>query len=289
MAGNVKAPEGEAFQWTRDSTRIVYAADQDEDQKFELYVAAADGGLANTRLSGALTTEGDVVNFSLASGPGQQQPRNVLVLAATFQNRTDDVVNKLAGTELFDTVDQFDASAGTPTQATLQQYGAVLVFSDGTRFSSPVAMGNVLADYIDQGGGVVVGIFSFFVGQQYSLSGRFQSANYFAISPGPNTSGGVVGIGAFDAAHPLMNGVSSFNGSSASYRQNSSAIVSGAVAVARWADGRPLVVSREINGTRRVDLGFFPVSSTVNSVFWDASTDGDLIMANALLYVMGEI
>ena len=86
-----------------------------------------------------------------------------------------------------------------------------------------------------------------------------------------------------------MKGVGSFSGGSGSHRQNSTAVVSGAVAVARWADNRPLVVTREINGTRRVDLGFFPVSSDNDARFWDASTDGDLIMANALLYVMGEI
>jgi len=287
--GNVKAPEGDTFQWTRDSTRIVYAADQDEDQTFELYVAAADGGLANTRLSGALTTQGDVVNFSLTSRPGQQQSRNVLVLAALALNRIDDVISKLEGTALFDTVDQFDANVATPTQATLQEYGAVLVFSDGTAFANNVALGNVLADYVDSGGGVVVGIFSFDPGRNFSLSGRFLSDNYFAIPPGPRTSGGFVGLGGFDADHPLMNGINSFNGGSGSYRQVSGAVVSGATIVARWSDNRPLVVSRKINGTRRVDLGFFPVSSDDNSAFWNASTDGDLIMANALLYVMGEI
>ncbi len=288
-SGDVEAPEGDAFQWTGDSSRIVYAADQDEDDKYELYVAAPDGGIANTGLSGELTTGGDVVSFSLTSRPGQQRPRKILLYAADPADRLDDVAAKLRGTGLFDSVDVLSAVTSVPTLATLQEYHAVLTWSD-SHYINPVAIGNVLADYVDSGGGVVVGIFSFDLGTARLLQGRFQNDNYFAIAPGARTFGPTVALGDFIEDHPIMNGIGDFNGGTGSYRLATSTIAPDAVSVARWADNSPLVVTREIGGVRRVDLGFYPVSSDAGYVeFWDASTDGDLIMANALLYVMGEI
>ena len=66
----------------------------------------------------------------------------------------NDVKLKLEGTGLFNTVDAYDTTISIPSLAELQNYDAVLVYSnwiyDGT------AMGNVLADYMDSGGGVVL-------------------------------------------------------------------------------------------------------------------------------------
>jgi hypothetical protein len=56
-------------------------------------------------------------------------------------------------------VDLFDAFNGTPTLQQLQQYDIVFAFSNNI-WNDPVAMGNVLADYEDGGGVVVVGSLS---------------------------------------------------------------------------------------------------------------------------------
>jgi len=69
--GNVESLEGRAFQWSPDSSRIVYAADQQENDKYELYVTAPDSGIAITSISGTITSGGDVRNFALASRPGE--------------------------------------------------------------------------------------------------------------------------------------------------------------------------------------------------------------------------
>jgi len=291
VGGNVEAPEGDTFQWSADSHRIVYAADQITDQQFELFVAAPDAGVVNANLSGPLNPNGDVLNFSLLSKPGQSRPRVVAVLAAEASIPVrEDVGAKLVGTGLFDSVEVIDVNAATPTLEQLQTYRGVLVYSRNAFFDS-AAMGNVLADYVDSGGGVVVAVFALFEsGPSASIGGRFASQNYFAIQPGASSSGGVeFGLGAADFDHPIMQGVSSFNGGTGTFRVDTLAVVSGATTVARWSDTKPLVATREIGGVRRVDLGFFPPSSDARSDFWDAATDGDLLMANALLYAMGEI
>src|SRR6185369_13813408 len=55
--------------------------------------------------------------------------------------------------------DLFDAFHGTPTLQQLQQYEIVFAFSRYA-WSDPVVMGNMLADYEDGGGAVVVGTYA---------------------------------------------------------------------------------------------------------------------------------
>jgi len=43
----------------------------------------------------------------------------------------------------------------TPSQGILMQYHAVFIYSDSSAYNSAVEWGNVLADYADDGGGVV--------------------------------------------------------------------------------------------------------------------------------------
>ncbi len=50
------------FQFTSDETRVVYLADQEIDEVFELFVAATDGSGSPTKLSGALVADGDVAS-----------------------------------------------------------------------------------------------------------------------------------------------------------------------------------------------------------------------------------
>jgi hypothetical protein len=88
----------------------------------------------------------------------------------------------------------------------------------------------------------------------------------------------------YDWAHPIMQGVSTFNGGTSSYRSYANSVTPGTLRIADWLDGRPLVVTKVVGKSRRVDLAFFPVSSDRREDFWDASTDGARLMANALTW-----
>jgi Tol biopolymer transport system component len=64
LGGNVDP----AFQFSPDSSRVLYVADQDTDSVFELYVAPSAGGSAQKR-SGPLVNGGDVVAASARFSP----------------------------------------------------------------------------------------------------------------------------------------------------------------------------------------------------------------------------
>ena len=224
---------------------------------------------------------GSLTGFTYLNNVG----RNILVIAAdNTAARYIDVESKLISTGLFSSVSVFDANATTPTLDTLIKYGAVLVYSING-YANSATMGNVLASYISAGGGVVSATYNF--GQYTPIGGAFAN-NYQVFTPGTNMSGSVTLGSILLPSHSTVAGISNFNGGSSAPRENISTLTSGSYTVANWSDGLPLIGVKDNVGpasAKRVDLNFFPPSSDVYASGWNASTQGALLMSNALLYV----
>jgi len=220
----------------------------------------------------------------LSAAAAQSIPVAILGSPAGGAVWNSDVQAKLLSTGQFSTVDTYLINEVTPTLAQLQTYKAVLVYSDHPGFADSVTLGNNLADYVDAGGGVVVAVFA---DASFPFAGRFATDDYWAIEPGAQTQGVHLTLGTVHiAGSPLLAGVLSFDGGSSSYA-GTAALNAAAVDVADWSDGAPLIASRVIGGTNRVDLNFFPPSNAVRSDLWLHATDGAKLMANALNYVAG--
>jgi hypothetical protein len=200
----------------------------------------------------------------------------------------DDVKAKLLSTGMFSSVDLFYYPSGVPTLAQIQDYDAILAYSDGPGSSFGASLGDVLAEYIEAGGGVVNAVFHT---ASIPLGGNFVTSGYELIIPSGQSQGTTESLGTiFDPTHPILEGVNSFNGGSSSYRSSNATVTVGSVVIANWTDGQPLIVVKENVGpknARRADLNFFPPSNSNEGRydFWDESTDGALIMANALIWV----
>lgn len=167
-----------------------------------------------------------------------------------------------------------------PTLAELMGYDAVFVWGSGAWDGA--AFGNVLADYVDAGGGVVIAVFAQRPGPQTGIDGRMLSAGYLPYVPSgynfaPLTMGTVAVPG-----DPIMQGVSSFSGSNIAYHDGP--IASGARLIASWGPtatvpiARPIVATLQPGAGRSALLGLYPVR------FWDTTTDGARLMANTLLW-----
>ncbi len=212
---------------------------------------------------------------------------NVLICGANDDDKLLDIQQKLLGTGQFVAVDILNVHNVTPTLEELQAFDSVLVYRS-LGYQDATALGNVMADYVDSGGGVVCMMFEVGLDDSYGtmMQGRWSSEEYYAIPRGDHENGPRATLGTVhDPGHPIMQGVLSFDGGSSSYRPSTYNITLGSVRVADWSDGRPLVVAKTIGSTRRVDLAFNPLSSDVLSNSWDSSTDGALLMANALTWV----
>ena len=200
-----------------------------------------------------------------------------------------DVQAKLIASGLFATVDIIPADTLTPSLATLQQYSALLVYSDAP-FADPTALGNHLASYADAGGTVVLGLFSLQSMPGMTPAGRFAADGYLPVTVPyayTNDSGGTYELVADLPGNALLSGVTGFTNLLC---QIPLVLASGATQIAHLDNGQPLVA---VKG-RVVALNLFPPSSDVyDSWLADVgrvpspggtSTSGGRLMANALSY-----
>jgi len=162
---------------------------------------------------------------------------DVLLVAADDSPSVAAVQTYLSAFSDIATVDTFDATTGTPTLSYLQNYDAVLVWSNYA-FDNSAALGDVLADYVDSGGGVVVTTFSYH--SSVLLAGRLIDEQYSPfVTAGPGLFSWA-DLGWYDPTHPIMTGVTSISGF---YRDDVS-LTSGATLVASWDDGQPFVAQK---------------------------------------------
>ncbi len=232
----------------------------------------------------SLLTAAVLVSASAAAA----QTRVAIVAAANFSvdSRYTDPQAKLQGTGDFAAVDiiAVTGAGSTPTLATLLGYDAVIVWSN-VDFADEAGLGDVLADYVDAGGGVVVAVFAnTSTDPDRSLKGRWDAENYHIVPPAGGATTGRATLGdVLVPDHPIVEGVGIFDGGSSSFRPTTPLLTDHGVPIARWSDGRTLVAVSSRFPTR-VDLGMYPPSSDSSSSFWVAGTDGARLMANALLF-----
>lgn len=242
-------------------------------------------------LSALLVSLGPVLLLGAAgcggSSGGRDGVRVGVLHAVPDAEFAEDVVSKLEATGLFASVAAVDVGAGPVSAFSLAlAFDAVLVIKD-SGFWDPFQFGNVLADAVDDGVGVVLTVFCY---EASVITGRFESDDYFTMTSGTASGGGPLGFGVDAPGHPLLTGVSVFGGGTQSFRTSGTAYL-GATQVAHWLTpgSPPLIVERTLgNGRRRVDLGFFPVTSDISPSFVDP-TDSVRMTANALLRVAGAL
>ncbi|MDX2176632.1 MAG: hypothetical protein SF028_09175 [Candidatus Sumerlaeia bacterium] len=233
---------------------------------------------------------------AFASAAYSQAPDVLIVFATPYSSYEADVRSKLLDEGVFSAVDTFDASNGSgavPSPTLLGSYDAVLVFSDST-WSSRSDLGDAMADYFDAGGGVVTAVFE--IGDccgNATMTGGWASGGsvrgYQAFVRGGGQVNSSASLGTIHVpGHPILDGVAAFAASNAF--RTTLGLNAEATSIAEWNDGNPLVALIEPNGDGRlvVDLNMYPPSSDVDSRFWDSSTDGGRLMANALLFAANQ-
>src|SRR5262249_47245043 len=149
-------------------------------------------------------------------------------------------------------------------------YDAVIV-ANNQPFGDPVATGNALADYVDQGGGVIMTLASFIA--TWDIRGRFLTDGYMPFNLGSGPTAGPT-LGAFDASHPIMAGVKAAFGDLLGVVS----VAPNAELVASWASGLPCVATKgrvaAVNafvGSPGYWTGDVPLILH-NAVFWSGAT-----------------
>lgn len=199
-------------------------------------------------------------------------PLKVLFLG--FDNGVDAVRLDILGSDArFDHANSasWDGLSSLPTLAQLQAYDAVLAWAN---YVPPTAAGNVLADYADGGGHVVLTTFWGWATSNGNDLGRINNTGYNPLTGGTGNAYSAASLGTHNAAHPLFAGVTTLDASV--YRGDWTGVDAGATLLGSWDDGTPLAA---INGLGNVlNLTLFPNVAT----YGHASGDYDQLFRNAL-------
>lgn len=200
----------------------------------------------------------------------------------------------------FEDVLVHDLRRATPTLLDLQQHHAVLVWGDQP-MADPDAFGDVLADYRERGGGVVVSLGAF--SPDTGVGGRF-GARDLPVLRGRVVAGGANLSLAADPAHAwapgvtghfTTDGVNAFDGGTSSFRVDTDPAEATDVVTVRWVDGEPALVLREadpITEGRVAAVNVHPLSEALLAGSWledvgGVPSDADRLFANALLWSLG--
>ena len=178
--------------------------------------------IANMRTSSALTSGSIKV---------------ALLGSESMASYVTDVQTYLAAFSDLAVIDIIDVRLSTPSLATLLNYDTVLVWSD-SNFFNPIALGDVLADYVDLGGGVVMATFSWY-GPSFDLEGRMMTDYSPFVQAGGNLYT-TANLGTYDSSHPIMQGVTAVS----EYYRDDVTLATDAVQIAAWDDGVPFVAAK---------------------------------------------
>ncbi len=236
------------------------------------------------------------------AGPAFAQGQSVAVIGAVVDPLcADATTDAMWCTGEFSTIDYIDVSAGnqTPTGAELAAggYGAILVMVEqGVAFDDPIALGDSLYDYVQNGGGVVVANNAFTLGSQ--LDGRFVTQGLLPVTMGNfqaplgnltiNTLPDHQWLPGPIDGHQAAYGVNIFEAGD-SIRSQGSIAAEQALTVAEWEDGEAAITVLEPPNPafgRVVALNMFPVPNNCLSGGWNEEGDGDRLMSQTLLWAM---
>ena len=154
----------------------------------------------------------------------------------------------------------------------------------GTRWAEgPIGIGAVMYFQVEQGGRVLQMSSSFDSDGLWGLGGLWISEGSGAIMNAPSDSLDTWSLGAFDATHPIMEGVSGLTGRRAFFTD----IATDATWVADWDTGEPLVATRG----HRSGPGVETISGCVvgiNASPHEGHWGGDLptLVRNSLVWLM---
>lgn len=187
-----------------------------------------------------------------------------------------EVAATLLASGQFNRVDEWAGDVSAPRAQDLAAYDVVLTMPDAG-WNDSRATGAALAEFVDNGGGVVDSVFSF--GSRYF--GRFYSDGYMPVWTA-NPFGAPRRLGNFRPGHPVMAGVTQFE--DPYLHSDSNIAVPGAEAIAAYTNGSVLVAGWRPTGAGNVlAINFYPPSSNQQPDFWNAATDGAQLLVNTMV------
>ncbi|KAJ3433489.1 btb/poz domain-containing [Anaeramoeba flamelloides] len=229
-------------------------------------------------------------SFAHAKGCKNKEDLKILLLSADEERSwRDDVNNSIKDCGILH-VDVLKVHKKTPCYDSMKSYDVIVVYS-WTKFGSRQKVGDMLARFVEDGGGLVISTYySLVEDNQAVLDGRIVDEDFLPIKANPEIRNRRSELGQTVLPnHPVMKGVKKFNGGKKSLRICSMTAEKNSLIISKWSDGTILAAAKQRGNTsgRVVVLNFCFVSDNVYSDgdFWQTNTDGAKLIGNSVLYV----
>lgn len=142
--------------------------------------------------------------------PGAPQPIKVLVAGSTSSGNLENIIIEATKLEVFPIGTELDylyLNLAVPELSVLKEYDVVFFHTNSTP-SDADSLGDVLADYVDSGGGLVMTEFSF--STIWAVGGKLMTSGYcpFQVADGAGTAGDrqIDPASVSIPIHPIFNG-----------------------------------------------------------------------------------
>ena len=256
----------------------------------------ADVGLDQNAVTPKLSSEYSRERIGIADSY-RVEGRKFLILSAAYEKQSLDLCVKVRGAVGNCTVTNYPAAQKDINLAQLRDYDSVLVWIGGCNsFASGAALGDNLARYVEEGGGVVVcpwGLSTDHSGG--GLRGEIVHGGQLGVELGECKTWehmewhaqGVSDSSSGFSAHPLLQGVTKIDGGE--YSGHHTLRLRGDTMykteqVEEWPDKTPLAVLTKVKGDKyqTAVINIYPVSADCSNNCWNPTTDVAQLLANAL-------
>jgi hypothetical protein len=206
--------------------------------------------------------------------------QNVLLLHNQQVSDAVDTQSELMSTGAFAKVDYFSVATANISASYLRNYHAVLILISGfSGVQQGADLGNLLADYWNAGGIVVMTYSAFADTSLQGAFGSLENGYKLMTTTAASEVGTADSLGAVaEPTSPIMAGVTALSVTSA-WRSDVRTVSSGSVVVASWGGGQPLAIRGKKNNRNLVTLNLYVPTGTET---W--SGDGPTLVRNALLF-----
>jgi hypothetical protein len=188
-------------------------------------------------------------------------------IACADNSQCEPIASQLMAFGDIGSVYPWNARFGTPSLDDLLAYEVVLTWSSFNYFDS-YAMGNVLADYVDAGGKVIVLLY-------WGLNGRFVDEDYMPMN-GYDSAYYEHCLGMYDQYHPIMKGITHVCDWPL---RRYTYLTPGSTAVANWDNGEIFVAIKD--NMSAVGINMYAGADS------EWTGQGDVVVHNAVMWLVG--
>ncbi len=182
-------------------------------------------------------------------------------------------------------VKTLNAAQTSVTVQQLLEYNSILIFSE-SKFKNPEELGNTVAAYLQQKGGVVLCTFAN-CNNNLGIRGKFVEDSNLPVSLSAQTNmaaGSSHLMQMKKEFHPIFQQVSTTQLEFGKYRSKCEVRRNVGIVLAKWLDdGAPLIV--EHVNRRVLVCNFYPSSSNLYADTWKQNDDSDRLLFQCMYYV----